>query len=305
MKSKKILWILILSSWLLTACQAEGRYQATLITEGEHVLSGTTYGDLLILGGETTLAQDSTLAGSAHLLAGKINIEGTIEGDLFYLNGELSLGPEGRIEGDLNLAGGQGSGVDPGVVGGAINGGSGLDLPASPREDREAGWIALRWFVSSLILGLVASILERYLPEQVKNVGDTALEHFPVALAMGILAGIVSLTLLVLMAYTIVLLPVAFLLLILLGLAVVYGWVAWGRVLARWAAQKLGLKIGPRWEAFSGTMLFFMCLNGAGAIQKLGGLIGILAAAAGLGSVYLTRFGSSRFVPINSQTKLQ
>ena len=305
MKTRKYLWILILLGWLLTACQGEGRYQATLITEGEHALSGTTYGDLVMLGGETTLEEDAILAGSAHLLAGNLILDGTIQGNLSYLNGELSLGPAARIEGDLNLAGAEGSRLDPETVGGAIHTGIGIEVPSSPQFGQEPGWIALRWLISSLVLGIAALVLERYLPRQMKNMGEAALEHLPVALAMGLLAGIVGLTLLVLMAYTIVLLPVAFLVLGLLSLAVVYGWIAWGRVLGSWAASKMDLQIASRWEAFAGTVIFFILLNGVNILPRLGGLISLLAAAAGLGAVYLTRFGSRRFVPASWQVEDQ
>ena len=298
MKLKKSFWILFLLGWLLSACQGSCRYQATLITEGEHTLTGTTYGDLVMLGGEAVIPEGAVLSGSTHLLAGKLALRGTITGNLTYLNGDLVLDPGARIEGDLNLPGGELEDLDPATVGGKITTGASPQVPDRLQGGNlNAGLTILRWLGSSLLLGAAAAVLDRYLPRQLQNAAEAAVDHLPVALAMGALAGITGLTLLVLMAYTIILLPVSFLGLGLLGLAVIYSWAACGRSLGHWVSEKLDLAVGPRWSAFGGTVVFFLIINILGAIPAVGGLISLLAAAAGLGSVYLTRFGIRKFIP--------
>jgi hypothetical protein len=296
---KRKLWILtlIILSVMLSACGQDGRYQMTVITEGVHPLSGTTFGDLIILGGEATLESAAALEGSTHLLAGTLSVDGEIRGDVSLMGGELILGPEARVDGDLHISGGQLSGLEHAVVDGEINTGSGIQIPAPTRQTQTPAGTVLRWFISALVLGLVAVTLTHYLPRQISHISEAVSQHLPVSLALGMLAGIVGLSLLVLLAYTIILIPVALLGLASLGLAVIYGWLACGITLGNWAASQIKAEFGKHWAAFGGTMFFILLLNALTAIPRAGGIFGILVAATGLGAVFLTRFGLHRFIP--------
>ena len=123
---------------LLSACGAEGRYQITLITEGAHNLVGTTFGDLVILGGEATLEPGAILEGSAHVISGRFNLEGEIRGDLSFLGGAVTLGPQARIGGDLNFGGGELSNLDQSAVAGQVNTGTGIQIPAVERQSNQS-----------------------------------------------------------------------------------------------------------------------------------------------------------------------
>ena len=297
---KRKFWVLMLVflGGMLTACGQDGRYQVTLITEGAHVLSGPTLGDLIIFGGNVVLEQDAALDGSAHLLAGKLSLDGEIHGDVSMMAGELAFGPDSRIDGDLNIGGGQVFGLNQAAVTGKVNDGSGIQIPAEPiTKTQSLTRKVLGWLVSAVVFGLVAAVLERYLPRHIGNISEAALQHLPVSLALGILAGIVGLSLLVLLAYTIILIPVALLGLACLGLAVIYGWLACGIALGNWVVPRIKTAIGTNWTAFVGTSIFILILNAITAIPQAGGIFGIFVAATGLGAVFLTRFGLRRFVP--------
>jgi hypothetical protein len=302
MKFKRIhiLIILLLCTFLLTACSGEGRYQATLITQGHHSITGKVLGDLITLGGEITIPKGAILEGSIHQLGGNIQLGGTVRGDLTNINGELILDPQAKITGDLNLGGSQTKGISESAVGGEINTGSAVQVPNARQSRNEKPiFTVLRWLISAALLGLAASSLERYLPRQTRSIGQAAVNHLPVALAVGTLSGIAGLALLVLMAYTIVLIPVALLGGAILGLAVIYGWIAWGMAFGKLLRSRLGIHLGPRRTAFSGTLLFTLILQGLFSVPLLGGLLSALAAAACLGAVYLTRFGIREFFPEN------
>ena len=107
----------------------------------------------------------------------------------------------------------------------------------------------------------------------------------------------VEVTLLVLLVYTIILIPVALLGLACFGLAVLYGWLACGIALGKWVNQQLTGGISKRWAVFGGTFCFILLLNALTAIPRAGAIFGILAAATALGAVFLTRFGLRRFIP--------
>jgi len=80
MKNKLWILIFIFVSLAFSSCSTEGRFQLTVITEGEQHLTGTTFGDLIMLGGNTTIEPDAVLEGSAHLLSGQLDLQGKVTG---------------------------------------------------------------------------------------------------------------------------------------------------------------------------------------------------------------------------------
>jgi uncharacterized protein (DUF983 family) len=103
--------------------------------------------------------------------------------------------------------------------------------------------------------------------------------------------------LVVLMAYTILLIPVALLGIAIIGIALMYGWIVYGVALGRFVAQRLKLKLSAWQVVFGGTFIFMLLISLITEIPIVGGLIGILIASAALGAVFLTRFGLRRFIP--------
>lgn len=298
MKSIKLVILVIFIAFTMTACGANGRYQVTLITEGNHKITEDLNGDLVMLGGETTLESDTVLHGSVHLIDGKFHINGEIIGDVSFLGGALVLKPGARITGDLNHGGGDISGLSEGMVTGPVKTGSGLQIPSItlPQEPNANGKI-IRWVINAFLMGLLALILERYLPGPVRLVSQTALQHSIISIAMGTLVGIVGVSLLVLLAYTIILIPVALLGMVVMGVAIFYSWVTYGMALGRLANRLSHGRLTSRACAFWGTFVFMLLLNALVVIPAVGSIFGILTAVLGLGAVFLTRFGMRRFIP--------
>jgi hypothetical protein len=288
-----ILWLL-----LLTGCSAKGLYSLTVITDGQHELARDVPGDLLVLGGAATLAQGAAVAGNVHVLLGELLVLGEIDGDVAFLNGRLHLGPTARVGGDLNLGGGAYSAAPGAVIAGRIDTGAGVALPSAPQRVTSGRWASLaRGLVSGLLLGLVAATLARYRPAGARRVGEAATQHALASLAMGALVGLVGVSLLVTMAYTIVLIPVTLLGLASLGVAVLYGWIGLGTEVGRLSARALSRPLRPAAAAFTGTLAVMLVLELASALPAVGGLLAISLALLGLGAAALTRFGLRPFTP--------
>ena len=115
--------------------------------------------------------------------------------------------------------------------------------------------------------------------------------------AIGALVGLVGLSLMVTIAYTILLIPVALLGLLILAAAVIFGWIGIGAAIGRAGSIWLPAQISERRTAFFGTLLFVWALETIAALPTIGALIGLAAAMVGLGAVALTRFGNRRFEP--------
>jgi hypothetical protein len=302
MKRFLILLFALLFSLLLTACGPDGFYSVTVISAGQHELTQNIQGDLLILGGEVTLPENVVVSGSVHLLLGKLTLDGRVEGDVSFLNGELSLGPSAHIRGDLNLGGGSFHPSAESAIEGELNTGAGVPLPSVPERESPADWsFWIRAITNGLFSGLIAAALVRYFPLPIERIGEAISNHSLASGSMGILVGIVGISLLVTIAYTIILIPVSILMLFLLAAGVFLGWVGLGNELGRFLIRLLKRPARPSGAAFLGMFVFMPGLQLLTTLPAIGGLLGIALAAGGLGAVSLTRFGLRRFVPATDE----
>ncbi|MBN2045354.1 MAG: hypothetical protein JW757_10070 [Anaerolineales bacterium] len=298
MKDKQF-WLIfsILFAFLCNGCSRNGFYQVSFITEGEHVIHSSLSGDLIILGGSVTILKNALLDGDAHLIAGKLRLDGIIQGNVSALGGTLQVGDHAKINGVLNHGGGelQGSQIENAVE--KINTGTRIQIPevSSQQHQTIIGTLG-RWILNAFLIGLLALVLNNYLAGQLMRVGETEIKHFWVSIAMGILVGVVGLTLLVLLAYTLVLIPVALLGMFFLGFSIVFGWISGAVFLGKMAAEKWG-RAYSKAEVFGSVFVTIFCFSAIGALPYVGGLANILFGTIGLGATFLTRYGFRRFTP--------
>lgn len=292
--------------FVLTACDSDGLYRLTLVAEGEHTFLHNLEGDLIMLGGSATLPAGTMLDGSAHIFSGSLNVNGHITGDVSFLNGELILGPTARIVGNLNLGGGSYLPSPAAVIAGRINTGTGIPLPNLPERKVPSLWILLlRTLVSGSFLGSAAIGLVHYAPGAIKRVEEAAIHYSPVSAAMGLLVAVVGISLLITMAYTILLIPVTLMGMAVLAVGMLYGWISLGISLGRLVFRILKCPVGPSAMAFFGTLAFMFGLELLSSIPVIGGLLGIAIACIGLGAIALTRFGLRRFVPATEENLIK
>ncbi len=302
MKRFPLTFLVAFLSLFLAACGSDGLYRFTLVTEGEHILTQDLTSSLIVTDGSVTLPAGTMLDGSVHILSGSFNVDGHITGDVFFLNGDLTLGPSARIGGDLNLGSGSYHPSPDSVIVGQINTGAGIPLPDLPEKQAPTVWILLlRTLISGSLLGLVATVLIRYVPGAVGRVGEAATHHSLVSGAVGLLVGVVGISLLVTMAYTILLIPVTLLGFFLLGVAALYGWIGLGISAGRLGIRILKRPVKPSAAAFISMLVFMLMLELVSSIPLIGDLLGLSVVLIGLGAVALTRFGLRRFTPAANQ----
>jgi hypothetical protein len=301
LKDLRLGLFLIISAWFLSACGQNGLYHLSWITGGEHTLSGSIPGDLVVLNGKVSLLPGSQVQGSLHLLSGKATLGGEVQGDVSYLGGELILGPDAHIRGDLNLGGGAYLPSPTAQIDGEVRSGTGIGLPDLPEQTASSGLERVtRALVSGVLLGGLAVFMRNFAASALQRVGDCIVSHGLVSGSMGLLVGVVGLSLFITIAYTILLIPVTLLGLFVLGAAIVYGWAAMGVLLGSLGLHLLKRQETPRAAAFLGGLGFFLLLEIVSSLPFVGGLIGIGVALVGLGAVFLTRFGLRQFVPASA-----
>ena len=285
---------------LLVACQPADAYRGMIILEGEHTFSEgeRVEGSLLLLDGEVIVAKAATITEAVYIIGGRITIAGQVSGDVSVIGGQLYLTPGAEIGGDLNIGGGTVERAPSAMVRGQVNYGSGIEIPIEmERERRPPGDAILQSLVSGLLLGILAWLGARFLPRPIARVSETTMRHPLVSGSLGILAAVVGLVLLVMMAFTIILIPVTILGLLLALFIVVYAWIAYGSALGHWLAQRLPWSLSPPLAAFMGALLFMLATGILELLPVVGPTLSLLISVIGIGAVLLSRFGTRSFVP--------
>lgn len=294
-----LLWFLI--AWVVLAgCQPADSYQGMVVVDGRHRLEPgeTLAGSLLVLDGEVTLARDAVITEALYVMGGRISAAGKIGGNVTVIGGTLHLEAGAVVGGDLNIGGGTVELAPATTVLGSVNHGSGIEIPVTwQRQPPSVADALLRSVTSGLLLGVLAFIGARFLPRPISCVSQTAVRYPLVSGSLGLLATVVGLILLVMMAFTLVLIPVTLLGLLLALLIVAYGWIAYGSVLGQWLARWLSWRLQPPFTAFVGTFLFMLVTGLLGLIPLLGSALSFLIMIIGVGAVLLSRFGTRVFVP--------
>jgi hypothetical protein len=293
---RRLWWLLALL--LLSGCES-GLYSGSLIFSGEHLFETGAHlpGDVYMRAGNARFEAGSRIDGTVTMLGGSMTFNGEIGGDLLLLDGTVMLGPEAVVGGDLRQGGGTLEAAESAVVGGQVITGSTLQLPLDTLE-QERGWDDwLRLLSAALLLAGLGALLVRSRPEPVLNVGAAAIDHALVAGALGLLILLVLPALLVMMAFTVILIPLVVVLGLLLILVYGYGLVAIGRQVGIWLSQfveaRWGRTLSPPAATFWGTLVLAVAFE----IPYLGD--GLLAVTMILvsGALLLTRLGVRRYSP--------
>jgi hypothetical protein len=285
---------------LLTGCSDQPVLTGTLINGGSYrVAAGETRASqVLLASGELAVEAGGVLDGSIVLVEGSARLDGRVSGDVIMLGGQLDIGPQAELAGDLRHGGGS-LRRDPNArLEGDFN--QGMQIPELlsaqllPNIRPPSVWERL---LRPLALCLLAFVALRYRPVPFSRMARAAGSHWFVCLSLGVLSGVAALALLVMMAFTILLIPVALFGLVLLGAAVVAGWFAYGVLLGRGLERISGERLKPLPARVLGIYLLLVALNFLPDLPLLGGTLALLVSAAGLGAVLLTRAGSRDFVP--------
>jgi hypothetical protein len=253
-------------------------------------------GDVYALAGELTVEEDAVIGGSLLVLGGEATVGGKVAGDVSLIGGRLRMLSSAQVDGALTVAGGE-LDLDPRA---AIEGGV-LQAQAQPPARARFGGsplldLLLRLLLPALAVGTFAYLLARYATRPFGRVSAALGGHFLVSAAMGSLAGITALVLLVLVAFTILLIPFSFAGAAALLVGIAYGWAAFGGVTGH-ALRSRWPRLSQPLSAALGGFLFMVALDLLGRVPVVGLIVPPLAAAAGLGAVILTRLGLSPFVP--------
>jgi hypothetical protein len=270
------------------------------LSEGE-ILDG----DLVVFGGVATIETSATVNGNIALMGGTLETQGKINGDVVALGGLVELSNTAFVTGDVIVIGAHLEQAENSTIGGDIVSTAsapmmmkfpgGFEVPRidfgfSPIVDMV--WFFFRVFIWAAI----AVLLAMFLPNHTERIGRTAIRQPFLAGSLGLLTLLVGSFGLLLLAITLIFLPVSILGALSLALAWVWGILAIGLEIGK----RLGLLIKQEWptavSAGVGTFLLVLVMNGANqAVPCIGWMLPALVVLVGIGAVVLTRIGTQEY----------
>jgi len=239
----------------------------------------------VVTGGVVTVPEGVEVGGPIHVLGGHVLISGEVDSDVLLLSGTVTLTETSTVAGTMQHYGGDLT-MAPGSSVGSL---TGIDV-ASARS--QPGKSLLATALLGALLAFLGAWGTRRSPKVLTNVSDAVRGHPLITVTVGTLLALTAITVLVFMAFTVVLIPVA-----LLGLAA-------GVAVAGYATVALGHLAGrylpirrPDVATAAGVLLVVAGLRAVQTVPVAGDAIALALVLTGLGSVFLTYLGLRRFTP--------
>jgi len=208
----------------VVGCTPEGMGGITLVTHGSHRVTADERipGSVAVAGGTLVVEPGAGIDGDVYVGDGELVVAGSIGGDVSAIGGLVRLQPSSHVHGTVHVgasaivARAPTARVDGGVDEGFMLPDR-MDAASSPAAD--IAWAAAR----ALAAVLVALLIRRIAPGRVARTRACLVGMPAESLSYGFLVAIVGLSLIVFMAFTIVLIPVALVAIAALALAVLVG----------------------------------------------------------------------------------
>lgn len=253
--------------------------------------------DLTIVGGNAVLEEASRVNGDVAVIGGNLRVDGEVNGDVSVMGGSVELQENAVVRGSVNQLGGT---IDQHEEA-RVEGGSGFnrgpfDMPSmrTPRFNIDFSPITdiMLAFLRAFALAALAILVTLFAPTPLERVGQAALSQPAISGGIGLLTTVVVPALMLLLGITIILLPLSLLGLIVLGLAILFGWLALGMITGRQISRWLNQRWSDPVNAGVGTITLSLVASMANVIPCVGWIVGFIISVIGLGAVVVTRFGT-------------
>ena len=304
MNNKRSLFTIVVSL-LLVAFFAAGCSSSS--NEGDKFIMGGTYrlgpnekidGDLSIFGGAVRLEDGSTVDGKVILIGGTVNAAGIINGGIDGLGGSITLDDTAIVYGDITTVGASVYKSDSAIVQGKVTSQSenGVQLPDVPKmvqpDILNPLGDVMGVLSQSLVFALLAVLVVLFLPGQTMNVSGS-IEDSPVSAgAIGLLTTILAPFVILLLAITIILSPIAILAVVVAFIGFLFGWFAVGLMLGERLAELFKAQWAPAVNAGIGTFVLTLVTGLFNLIPCVGWIVSYMVALLALGGIVMSAFGT-------------
>ncbi len=299
MKPGKFLWF-VLAGWLVMGWWfpfPQTRQGDVVVLFQEYVLPAgeTLEGDLVVFHGRAVIQEGARILGNVYMFGGQMVLEGRVRGRVVVMGGRVFLGPTAEVQGTLTALGGEVI-QERGAYIARFQRPPGYRpyerAPTAWMRLGDLAWRLLTALLRGLALGLVALLASIYFPQYLRRMGRVLQEQTGLAFAVGASSLVLIALLGVVLALTIIGLPLALMLAIGLQLLRYLAVLVLGHQVALWAARRV-LRPWPEplWNAL-GTTLTAWTLALVSSLGCSGWFIEWGLISLGVGAIWLSRFGT-------------
>jgi hypothetical protein len=315
---KKVFFVLALLALLLLPARPAHAWNGPLegrvvIGESFTLKSGETLsGDLVVLGGTAVVEKGAVVEGSIVIIGGSLKLDGEAQADIVLIGAQADLGDTARVAGDLVPVGSQLERAEKAFIGGSVitnipapqiqiqNEPGSITPPSLPPPsqfeiDFHPFWELANVFFRAFAVAALAMLVIMFLQPQVERVSQTIVAQPFLAASVGLLTVPLALAGMAILALTILLIPVAFVVAIALVLAWLFGIIALGQEVGERFAQATHQTWAPVLTAGFGAFLLMLVVGAVGLVPCVGWLMPLLTGFLGLGGVMMTWFGTRAF----------
>ena len=287
----------------------------------------TLNGSLAVIGGNADIEKDASVNGDIALIGGNLNLDGNVSGNVALIGGNLTI--SGKIDGDIVLIGGQALLTETAIVNGDIvtmggqvtqepgaqvsgeivNNAPPINIPDVPNIPNVPGvpnvpntpdinvsvnpfWEVAGVLGRAVAVAAIGMLLTLFLQPQMERVGDTLARQPVLAGSFGLLTLVVAPLVMLIMAVTVILLPVALIVAFVIPLAWLFGIVALGQEVGERFTNAINQTWAPVLATGFGTFLLLLVGGFVGLIPCIGWLLPFLVGLIAVGGVAMTWFGT-------------
>ena len=255
---------------------------------GNVMVLGQVTGDVAAYGGSVTISSSGKVDGDVTSYGGRVEVAGLVQGDVNSYGGGVKLDSTAHVDGDVQSSGGAIT-MEPGAV---------VDGSIERNHPTSFSLTNLPFFkpfgftfpvVSIIVWVLLAAALAFWFPQRTLRVGEVMFSRLPRSLAVGALSWVLGLILAVILAFTILGIPLTLAILLVLAAGGILGNVAVGWLIGRSILQRFVHRdASPLLEAMVGVAILALLES----IPVFGFLLSVFIALLGVGATLLSRFGS-------------
>ena len=261
--------------------------------------------DVVSFGGDVVIEKDVRVTGDVVVFGGNVDIAGQIGHRVTMLGGNLILEPTAVVQDDVNVTGGaldqkEGSVVQGRIIRGqAFNSGHVGVVPPVIVPTAIGGGVLgavtglvfgfIRNIIYALALAALGALTVVFMPAQTRQVSDVAQKSAMESMGAGCLTAFVAPMVGLLLIITVCGIPFGLLVMLALGIAWIFGWIALGRMTGEKVLEAIKVReILPIVAVVVGIVV----LSIVSFVPVIGWLVGFFIGFLGLGAVVLTRFGT-------------
>jgi cytoskeletal protein CcmA (bactofilin family) len=308
-----LLVFLIIAAFLPSTVSAKTLNDDKVVWGGTFKLgdSDTLKGNLIVIGGTATLAEDSTVTGDIVLIGGTLTVGGNVNGSMIVVGGSANLKNSAYVFGDLITASSSVEQDAGATIAGTVqqnftipfqvpfsgdNQTSPETKPGITVPDLNPLLKTSRIGFRSFGVAILAMLLALVVPNMVKRVIHPILTAPIISGGFGLLTIFVAPIVLVMIAITLIGIPISLLGILVLGFASFLGWAAIGAEIGNRIARSFKSQWHIAVSAGVGTLLLTLVTQIIGLIYCIGWITPFLFSMLGLGAVVLTRLGTREYV---------